>query len=172
MTAGDHEVKVEYYERGGDAVIQVSWTGGGGTTAPSLSALTPSTATAGAPAFTLTADGASFVSGATVLWNGATRATTFVSSSRLTAAIPAGDVAAAGSASVTVRNPDGQTSGAQTFTITPAGGGCPSTTSPRAGPAASRSRPATRRSRRARTTACASSSTARCSSTAGRISRP
>src|ERR1043166_2975384 len=101
MTAGDHEVKVEYYERGGDAVIQVSWTGGGGTTAPALGTLTPSTATAGGPAFTLTADGANFVSGATLLWNGAARTTTFVSATRVTAAILAADVAAAGSASVT-----------------------------------------------------------------------
>jgi Concanavalin A-like lectin/glucanases superfamily/PA14 domain len=37
LTAGNHEVKVEYYENGGGAVAQVSWvrTGGGGdTTAP------------------------------------------------------------------------------------------------------------------------------------------
>jgi PKD repeat protein len=30
MTAGDHDVKVEYYERTGGAVIQVGWTGAGG----------------------------------------------------------------------------------------------------------------------------------------------
>ena len=30
VSAGEHEVKVEYYERGGDAVIQVGWTGAGG----------------------------------------------------------------------------------------------------------------------------------------------
>ena len=123
LTAGEHDVKVEYYERGGDAVIQVSWTGTV-PPPPTLSTLTPSSATAGGPAFTLTADGANFVSGATLLWNGAARTTTFVSATRITAAIPAADVVAAGTASVTVRNPDGQVSSAQTFTITPAGGGC------------------------------------------------
>src|SRR6185436_13381061 len=120
----DHEVKVEYYERGGDAVAQVSWTGG--TTpppGPTLTTLTPNTATAGSAGFTLTADGGNFVSGATVLWNGAARPTTFVGPTRVTASIPAADVAAAGSAPVSVRNPDGQTSGAQTFTITSGGGG-------------------------------------------------
>jgi hypothetical protein len=116
MTAGLHEVKVEYYERGGDAVAQVSWTGA--STAPTLTTLTPATATAGGPAFTLTVDGSKFVSGATVRWNGVARTTTFVSATRLFASIPASDIAAAGSASVTVRNPDGQISGALTFTIT------------------------------------------------------
>ena len=120
VTAGDHEVKVEYYERGGDAVIQVSWTGLGDK-GPMLSALTPVSAAAGGPAFTLTADGASFVSGATVLWNGAARPTTFVGAARLTASIPASDIATAGAASVTVRNPDGQISNALTFTITGTG---------------------------------------------------
>src|SRR5207253_1904376 len=110
------EVKVEYYERGGDAVAQVSWTGTG-LLPPTLSTLTPNNATAGGAAFTLTADGNNFVSGATVLWNGAARTTTFVSAARLTASITAADIATAGSASVSVRNPDGQTSGTQTFTI-------------------------------------------------------
>jgi hypothetical protein len=120
VAAGAHEVKIEYYEHGGAAVAQVSWTGSG-PVGPTLSTLTPNSATAGDPAFTLTADGSNFVSGATVLWNGAARTTTFVSATRLTASIPASDIAAAGSVPVTVRNPDGQTSGAQTFTINPAG---------------------------------------------------
>ncbi|UPT75284.1 MAG: IPT/TIG domain-containing protein [Elusimicrobiota bacterium] len=70
--------------------------------APSISALSPSSATAGSPAFTLRVDGANFTADAAVRWNGANRATTFVSAARLDAAIPAGDVAAPGTASVTV----------------------------------------------------------------------
>ena len=124
LTAGEHEVKVEYYERGGDAVIQVSWTGAG-TPGPTLSAITPSSATAGGAAFTLVADGANFASGATVLWNGAARGTTVVSATRVTATIPAGDIAVAGSAAVAVRNLDGQVSNALTFTIGGTGGACP-----------------------------------------------
>jgi len=123
LTGGEHEVKVEYYEKGGDAVAQVSWTGATTPPAPSLTTLTPNSATAGSPAFTLTADGANFVSGATVLWNGAARTTTFVSATRVTASIPASDIAAAASVPVSVRNPDGQTSGTQTFTINSGGGG-------------------------------------------------
>jgi hypothetical protein len=124
VTAGLHEVKVEYYERGGNAVAQVSWTGSAGPApAPTIATLTPSSATAGGPAFTLTADGSNFVSGATILWNGSARTTTFVSATRVTASIPAPDIAAAGSVSVSVRNPDGQASSPQTFTINPVGGG-------------------------------------------------
>src|SRR5205823_6632599 len=87
------------------------------TPAPTLTALTPSTATAGSPGFTLTADGTNFAPGATVLWNGASRTTTFVSASRVTASIPASDIAAAGSASVAVRNPDLTVSNSRTFAI-------------------------------------------------------
>jgi hypothetical protein len=123
VAAGAHEVKVEYFEHGGAAVAQVSWTGSGGTVPPpTLTTLTPTSTTAGGPTFTLTADGGNFVSGATVFWNGSSRTTTFVSATRVTASIPASDIAAAGSASVTVRNPDSQTSAAQTFTVNPAGG--------------------------------------------------
>jgi hypothetical protein len=121
VTAGEHEVKVEYYDRQWDAVAQVSWVAG--VPAPTLTTLTPGTATAGGAGFTLTADGTNFVSGATVLWNGAPRTTTFVSGTRMTASIPAGDIATAGSATVTVRNPDSTISNGRTFTITTAKSG-------------------------------------------------
>ena len=98
----------------------------GGTPGPEVTALLPSAAIAGGPAFTLTVDGGSFVSGTTVLWNGTARSTTFVSPTRVTASIAAADIATAGSASVTVRNPDLQLSNARTFTISPgSAGGCP-----------------------------------------------
>jgi hypothetical protein len=67
--------------------------------------LVPTTVTPGSPAFTLTVNGTGFVSGSVVNWNGSPRATTFVSSSRLTASILAADVASRGVASVTVANP-------------------------------------------------------------------
>jgi Domain of unknown function (DUF1929)/Kelch motif len=88
--------------------------------APTLTSLSPSSAMAGGPAFTLTVNGTDFVSGATVRWNGASRTTTFVNSGQLTAAIAASDVTAAGTRQVTVVNPDGGASSALTFTITSA----------------------------------------------------
>src|SRR5205814_969886 len=85
---------------------------------PTLTSLSPSSATAGATGFTLTATGTNFVAGSVVQWGGAVRTTTFVSSTQLTAAIPAGDVATAGTDSVTVfsATPGGGTSNAVTFT--------------------------------------------------------
>ena len=72
---------------------------------PSVSGLLPGSAIAGDPGFTLTVSGSGFVPGSTVRWNGADRPTSYVSATTLTASIPAGDVAAAGVASVTVFNP-------------------------------------------------------------------
>jgi Domain of unknown function (DUF4082)/Galactose oxidase-like, Early set domain/IPT/TIG domain/Kelch motif len=112
----------------GTAQVTVANPGGGtssalaftvtSTSAPTLSALSPNSAQAGSPAFTLTVTGTNFVSGATVKWNGAARTTTFGSATQLTAAIPATDVAAAGTAQITVVNPGGGTSSALTFTVT------------------------------------------------------
>ena len=89
-------------------------------TAPALGSLAPSSATAGGPAFTLTANGSNFVSGATVQWNGTARTTTFVSGTQLRATIAAADIAAPGTAQVSVLNPGGAASGALPFTVTAA----------------------------------------------------
>src|SRR5439155_807672 len=86
---------------------------------PTLSSLSPSSAVAGGPGFTLAVNGSSFLNGAVVLWNGSNRATTFVSAIRLTASIPASDIAMPGTAQVTVLNPSGDISNPLTFTIAP-----------------------------------------------------
>lgn len=67
--------------------------------------LMPTTATPGGPSFTLTVNGTGFVSGSTVQWNGVALATQFVSASQLTATVPASDIAAPGTASVTASSP-------------------------------------------------------------------
>ncbi len=81
---------------------------------PLASSLIPSTAAPGGPAFTLTVLGSGFVPGSIVGWNGADRATTFIDTATLRAEIEASDIAAAGTAQVTVFNPPflGGTSGA------------------------------------------------------------
>ncbi|MBI1765201.1 MAG: hypothetical protein HYR56_27630 [Acidobacteria bacterium] len=86
---------------------------------PTLASVSPNSTTAGNAAFTLAVTGTNFVNGATVRWNGADRPTTFGSATQLTAAIPATDVAAAGTAQVTVFNPapGGGVSSAVPFTI-------------------------------------------------------
>ena len=72
---------------------------------PDLAGLSPSSASQGSVAFTLTVNGTKFIDGAIVRWNGANRATTFVSATQLTAAILAADVASATTANITVINP-------------------------------------------------------------------
>lgn len=41
LTAGEHEVKVEHYEKDGDAVAQVSWAASSGNTAPTATITSP-----------------------------------------------------------------------------------------------------------------------------------
>ena len=84
---------------------------------PSISSLSPASAIAGAPTFTLTVNGANFVAGAFVQWASTPLTTTFVSSSQLTASVPSNLVAAAGSVNITVVNPGPVTSAPAVFTI-------------------------------------------------------
>jgi hypothetical protein len=72
---------------------------------PTISSLAPSNINANQPGFVLNVNGANFVNGAIVRWNGADRPTTFVSATQLTAQIAPADVAAGGTAQVTVFNP-------------------------------------------------------------------
>jgi hypothetical protein len=89
------------------------------STFPLLLSLSPGDGTAGGELFTLTVNGANFVSGSVVLWNGAVRDTTFVSGTQLTATILAADIAAGGTNLVTVANPepDAATAAAQPFVV-------------------------------------------------------
>jgi hypothetical protein len=86
---------------------------------PVMSGLSPDRGLMGGAAFTLVVNGSNFVDGSVVRWNGENRSTTFVSSTQLRATIAAGDIAAAGTAQVTVFTPPpgGGTSAAFTFTI-------------------------------------------------------
>jgi hypothetical protein len=79
----------------------------------------PATTAPGGPGFTLTVNGAGFVSASVINWNGTALTTTFVSSSQLTAAVPAANIAAAGTAAVTVSNPSpgGGLSNTQLFQV-------------------------------------------------------
>jgi hypothetical protein len=115
----------------GSIAVTVSNPGpGGGTSSaltfsvnnlgPSITTLSPSSAIAGGANFTLTVNGSNFVSGSKIRWNGTEiSSTTFVNSGQLTAQISAADIAAAGTASITVFNPapGGGESNAAVFTI-------------------------------------------------------
>jgi len=87
------------------------------TNAAKLTSLTPNGATVGGPPFTLTVNGSSFITGATVQWNGSPLSTTFVNGTQLTAPVSGSLIANIGSASVTVVNPFSPASNALTFGI-------------------------------------------------------
>jgi RHS repeat-associated protein len=97
---------------------------------PVATSLTPPTAAVGGPGLTLTVTGSGFVSSSVVQWNGSSRTTTYVSATQLAAAIPAGDVAAEGTATVTVVTPapGGGTSAGLTFTVAPVSETCTTAT--------------------------------------------
>jgi hypothetical protein len=86
---------------------------------PRLSSLSPSSAAHGGGDFQMRINGSGFVPTSTVLWNGDFRATAYMSASQLVALIPAADILAAGSATVSVVNPapGGGTSSTTMFTI-------------------------------------------------------
>src|SRR5437762_1808403 len=91
---------------------------------PTITSISPTSTIAGSGQFTLTVNGTNFLStspASTVNWNGSPLTTTFVSSTQLTAIVPAANVATVGTASVTVVNPapGGGTSNSVTFTINP-----------------------------------------------------
>jgi len=109
------------------AVVNVP-TGGGtsnaepfyvGNQVPTVSSISPTTAVQNGPAFNLIVNGTRFFSGSVVRWGGQSRPTTLVSSTQVTAAIPATDLATVGPVSITVYNPEvgGGASGAQTFNV-------------------------------------------------------
>jgi hypothetical protein len=130
---------------------------GGGTSNPltlnivspppkfAVTSISPTSAQAGGPAFTLTVNGSAFVAsssgppaspGSLITFGLVTEPTTFVSSTQLTAAIPASAIAISGNPYVIVMNPDGSTSTPITFTVNnPAPGG--SSVSPPSLPAGS-----------------------------------
>lgn len=85
---------------------------------PVLTGMYPATAAVGTPSLTLTLNGSGFSPNSVVRWNGSDRATTFVSSSQITATVTATDLSTLGNASILVFNgpPGGGTSSPLPFT--------------------------------------------------------
>jgi len=125
FTAGGHTLTATYNGDASDApstsqpVTQTVAPAGPRT----ITSLSPNTAAAGSPPFTLTVNGTGFSPGATVQWNPTALVTTFVSSTQVTAAVPATLLASTGTAIVTVATAGGATAGAP-FTVNLPGQSC------------------------------------------------
>jgi len=95
-------------------------------TPPAVTSLSASTTSAASTpycssqGFTLTVNGTNFTSDSVVNWNGAAQATTFVSATQVTAAIPATDAAFPGKAGVAVTNSLGTSNSLPLTLSTPA----------------------------------------------------
>ena len=108
----------------GMALVTVSGPGGTSNSATFaikapqvITALQPSSMAAGGGAFSLTVNGTNFEPNSIVRWNNVDQLTTLVSSTQLTATISSAEIAAPGTALVTVSRP-GNTSNGATFRIT------------------------------------------------------
>jgi hypothetical protein len=88
-------------------------------TTPVILSLSPSSALAGTGSFTLTVNGANFAAGAQARWNGATRQTTLIDSSKVQVTILTGDLVAAMTANITVTNPGAPASSPVQFRVLP-----------------------------------------------------
>jgi hypothetical protein len=109
-----------------DAVVVTVLSGGGVNPAPTLTAISPSSVTAGSGAFTLTLNGANLLPSSTVTWTGQSALLPLTATSgQLTVAVPASYVTSAGTPNVTIINPGpgGGTSLAQTMVIAASSGG-------------------------------------------------
>lgn len=85
---------------------------------PTLVSLPSLGATAGGAGYTLTAQGRNFVRSSVIRWNGTELPTTYLSGTRLTAAVPSASIAAAGSAEITVSTPDAGGGASAPLTLT------------------------------------------------------
>ena len=72
---------------------------------PVISGFLPAYASAGGAAFTLTVNGSAFLANSTVYWGSTALASTYVSSSQLTAQVTASQIAAGGISAITVQTP-------------------------------------------------------------------
>jgi trimeric autotransporter adhesin len=89
----------------------------GTNSAANLTTSSATTITHGSGNTMLTLTGSNFLAGVAVTWNGSYRTTTIVNATHVAVAIPASDLASAGTAMVVTTNPGASTSNALQITI-------------------------------------------------------
>jgi hypothetical protein len=117
-TMGTIQVAVQDANKNNTNSLPFIVTGGTAGSPPTLTSLNPNTSYNNVPSVPLAANGAGFVNGSVIVWNGTAMPTTFVSSTQLTTTIPGTDLTLVGTANVFVLNPDSTVSQTLPFTIT------------------------------------------------------
>jgi 6-phosphogluconolactonase (cycloisomerase 2 family) len=108
---------------GGTSNVENFTVTSGSNPAPTITSLIPSCAPVGAQSLVVEVIGSNFVSSSVVRWNGSNRPTTVFGGGALTVQIAASDLAATGTASITVFNPAPGGGNSNTVTFTSAAGG-------------------------------------------------
>lgn len=134
LSLGSDILSVSYVPDSASIAIYSSATGSSSVTvtapnpSPVVSSISPAVQNAGSAAFTLTVNGAGFISGSTVYWGTSALTTQFVSAAQVTAQVPASDIADSGTDSITVENPapGGGTSNTLQFEVDSSGAQSPS----------------------------------------------
>lgn len=104
-TQGSTTITVDFTSGWDLNVDQIIFSDDGSVPLPRIYTMLPPSATAGSAGLTLIVNGTGFVPTSMVSFAGNPRPTTFVSTTQLTAAIPASDIGSAGAPRVTVSNP-------------------------------------------------------------------
>lgn len=119
LAMGNRSAQLTIVVSGVTSPIIVPLDGTGGNPLPNITSISPPTAYEGASGVKLTINGSGFLSSSAVYFNNNPVATTYVTSSKLTALIPAADLASNNSAGVYVSNPGpgGGTSSTVAFQI-------------------------------------------------------
>ncbi len=112
------------------AVASAAYVINGAAAPSSLTSLSPAYTSAAGSQFTLTVNGSNFTSGSTVYWGSTALTTTLVSSTKVTATVPATDIASPGIVSITVQTQGASTSNTLQFEIDTAGSVTPPSFSP------------------------------------------
>jgi hypothetical protein len=120
---GQGVIYVSNLSGGNSNTVMFDITAPGKNPLPSVSSISPSSVTSHGGASTpivLTVNGANFITGSIVLWNGSPRPTTYVSATQLKADISGTDLSAVGAGGVSVSTPapGGGTSNVVALTIT------------------------------------------------------
>lgn len=105
LTAKVASVSYDPISTNNQATANTAVTGAAYNAPPVVTQLVPSLIQAGSGTFVLTVDGEGFTAGSSILWNGQSLPTTFLSSGQLTASIDSSKIAGLGWAAVTVSSP-------------------------------------------------------------------